>query len=311
MTAPHANETSQLNPAGMLGDDRMPQRVLLTLDDGYETPVYVHHRPAIPARLPVLYVHGIQSHPGWFVGSSSALADRGHPVFQVTRRGSGSNRVDRGHARSARQLLDDLAAACRFVRARTGSARLHLLGVSWGGMLAAAYAGQPPSRDHLASLTLIAPGIIPRVDVAIATKLGVALCLLAAPRKRFDIPLSDVELFTDVDAMRDYLRNDGLALHRATARFLFASRRLDRHLRRLPPGAVTAPTTLILSARDRIIDNAATRRLVDRITAASVHAVELPGAHVLEFEQDPTTLYAALAAAMADAEPTQPLTTNQ
>ena len=162
----------------------------------------------------MLYVHGIQSHPGWFAGSAAYLAGCGHDVFQVTRRGSGLNERDRGHARSAAQLLDDVEVACRFVLRQTGAERLHLLGVSWGGKLLACYALEAQDRIDIASLSLVAPGIVPVVDVSVRTKIAIALALIPAPRKQFEIPLSDVELFTDNEPMREYLRADRFRLCR-------------------------------------------------------------------------------------------------
>lgn len=275
----------------------------LALDDGYRTQVY-RHRAArgAPARLPVLYLHGIQSHPGWFFASSAALAGDGHEVFQVTRRGSGTNRRERGHTRSAGQLLADIAAAEKFVLARTQAERLHLVGVSWGGKLAAARAAQTDHAGRIASLTLIAPGIAVQVDVSAATKIALAACLLACPRKRFDIPLNEPELFTDNEAMRDFLRGDPLRLHRATARLMYASRRLDRMLAAADEGVLEMLVTLILSARDRIIDNDAVRGVVGRLTAGRDDVHEMPGAHTLEFEPDPAEFHAALLAACCRSE---------
>ncbi|HUS46743.1 MAG TPA: alpha/beta fold hydrolase [Phycisphaerae bacterium] len=290
-----------ISPARPLPAERLPQRLELELPDGYRTAVYAHAL-AEADRLPVLYVHGIQSHPGWFMGSAAALASRGHAVFQVTRRGSGENETDRGHADSAGQLLDDVGAACGFVLGRTGCRRLHLLGVSWGGKLLAAYAASARDQQAVASLTMVAPGIAPRVDLPAARKLSVCLSAMVAPRRRFGIPLNDPQLFTDNEAMREYLRKDRFALHRATARLLLASHRLDVVLRRASRGAVGVPTSLLLAEKDRIIDNAATRQVVERLTAGRCVARELPGCHVLEFEPDPHGLYAALADAMADAE---------
>ena len=294
-----ADETTSALPfARALPPENRPRRLRLRLADACETSVYVHCRGPAASRSPVLYLHGIQSHPGWFVGSAAALADRGHAVYQVTRRGSGLNREDRGHARSAGQLLDDVRTACEFVLRETGAGKLHLLGVSWGGKLAAAYAADAALAGPIASLTLIAPGIAPRVDVPACRKAGVMLSLLACPKRLFDIPLDDVELFTDNEPMRAYLRADEFALHRATARFLYANRCLDVALRRAPGGAVTAPTTLLLARRDRIIDNRAVRAVVRRLAAGRQTVEEFDAAHVLEFEPDPGFLYDALAAAV-------------
>lgn len=285
-----------------LSAGRRPTRTALTLPDGYETAVYAYPPVGGGGRLPVVYLHGIQSHPGWFCGSAAALAEAGHWVFQPTRRGSGEDARDRGHAASARQLLGDVRAACRFALERSGSARLHLLGVSWGGKLAAAFILSRLSAAEVASLTLVAPGIVPRVDLPLRTKLAVGLCALVRPRKRFDIPLNDVELFTDNEAMRAYLRADRFRLRRATARFLLASRQLDLAVAWAPKGAVRIPTTLILARRDRIIDNAGTRRVLDRLTAGGALVEEFDAAHTIEFEPDPRAFYESLRTAASREE---------
>lgn len=291
-----------LFPARDLSAGCEPTRTVLRLSDGYKTAVYVHHRPGPARRLGVLYVHGIQSHPGWFVGSAAALADRGYTVFQPVRRGSGDNRIDRGDAVSAGQLLDDLETAGRFVLERTGQSRLHLLGVSWGGKLLACYARHPRRMVNAASLTLLAPGIVPRVDVSLKTKLAIAASMLVSPRRLFDIPLNDVKLFTDNKAFQDYLRRDPYRLHRATARFLLASRLLDRRLGRASDGELKLPTTLLLARRDRIIDNDATRRVVERLTARRAVVCWFDAAHTMGFEPEPEPIYQAIAESLDRAE---------
>jgi acylglycerol lipase len=274
-----------------------PPRETVTLDDGYTTGVFHHKPPATSDLPPVLYLHGIQSHPGWFFASASQLAAAGHDVFQVTRRGSGANRTDRGHARSAGQILSDVQAAVRFVLEQTGSRRLALVGVSWGGKLAAACCASCDTGESIASLTLIAPGIAALVDVPLATKLGVASCLLARPRARFAIPLDEPELFTDNEVMQEFLRGDQLGLHWATARFMYASRRLDNLIKRANTGCLKMPVTVILSDDDRIIDSDATAQAVTRLSGGRAETISLSGKHSLEFEETPGEFYRALLAA--------------
>ena len=303
---------------------RVPQagrvrRQVLELPDGYATEVYFWPPAGIPAGLPVVYLHGIQSHPGWFSGSAEHLACLGYPVWQPTRRGSGGNAAGRGHASSAGQLLDDVAAACRAASADSGGRRVHLIGVSWGGKLAACFAclrraelagcrGQAGMPDQagapdveVVSLTLVCPGVAPRIDIGPLTKLAVAASLVCCPRRPFDIPLNQVELFTDNETMRDYLRRDACRLHSATAAFMFASRQLDRILARAGQGCLRMPVTLILAERDRIIDNDATRRTVARLAGDRLETRLLPGCHTLEFEPDPQPLHRALADSLARA----------
>jgi alpha-beta hydrolase superfamily lysophospholipase len=272
-----------------------PRRMTLRHGDGYETVVYAWPpSPTAARRLPVLQLHGIQSHPGWFGLSAAAMVSAGHTVYQVTRRGSGENALARGDAPSARRLLHDVREACQFVLRQEQCPQLHLVGISWGGKLAACCCCDPARAADVASLTLIAPGIAPQVDLPWAKKLAVAWSLLASPRRMFDIPLSDVELFTDNPAMREYLRADPLRLHRATARFLYASRRLDRQLQRAPASSIRPPVTLILARRDRIIGNARTRAIVERLCQSKPRVVELDAAHTMEFELNPAEYIAAV-----------------
>jgi alpha-beta hydrolase superfamily lysophospholipase len=276
----------------------------LELPDGYETAVYLHE-PQGPRRLPVVYLHGIQSHPGWFAHSARQLARRGHPVFQVTRRGSGTHARGRGHADSPAQMLSDTRAACEFARRHAEESSVHLAGVSWGGKLAACYAAWE-GRGPLTSLTLIAPGLAARVDVPPATKLMIAASLLVAPWRRFDIPLSDPELFTANPRMLAYLREDPHRLHTATAKFLYVSRRLDRLLAKAPPGGIKTPTTLMLAMRDRIIDNSRTEARARRLAGGRLDVARFDAHHTIEFETDTSALVDAMAAALAAAETPNP-----
>ncbi len=268
----------------------------IILSDGYHTCVMVHSPPDGVKLPPVVYMHGIQSHPGWFVRSAEAMAATGRFVFQVTRRGSGLNGAQRGHAKSADQLLDDVQCACEFVMDKTRQAKVHLASVSWGGKLLAAYAA---TRDtsHLEALTMIAPGIASKIDVGLGTKIGVALSMLTGPLRQFAIPLGDPELFTSNPPMIEFLRDDPVQLHEATAGFLYASRQLDKMLQSAARGSVKVLATLILSKEDRIIDNTATCKIVDTITAGAADIMHLPGDHTLEFEPDCSEFHAALAKA--------------
>jgi alpha-beta hydrolase superfamily lysophospholipase len=280
-----------------------PKRKIMELADGYRTPVYVHLPPKGTAMLaPVVYLHGIQSHPGWFCGSAAAMARTGHAVFQVTRRGSGESTDARGHAASAAQLLDDIAVVARLAMKATSVPRVHLVGASWGGKLAAVLATRPPNDVLIASLTMIAPGIISHVDVRPRKKLLIAAMALVRPTARFKIPLNDVKLFTDNPPMIEYLEHDGYRLKEGTARFMFASVLLDLMLRRAREGCLTMPTTLLLAARDRIVDNVATRKVVIRLTAGHAVVEEFDAAHTLEFEPNPRLFFASLCDALKRAE---------
>jgi alpha-beta hydrolase superfamily lysophospholipase len=136
-------------------------------------------------------------------------------------------------------------------------------------------------------LALLCPGFFPKVRTPFRDKLRIVWARIVAPRRYFDIPLNDPELFTAVPHWQQFIRDDPVALRKATARLLVESVRLDAYLRVLP-NRITVPVLLMLAGQDRIIDNPATRRFIDRVAAGEREIIEYPEAHhTLEFEPDP------------------------
>ncbi len=263
-----------------------------TLPDGYQARGS-WFAPEQPPRGLLLYLHGIQSHGGWYRHSASLLARQGHVVLQPDRRGSGLNERDRGDVAGPQVWLDDLSALIEWAGTRFGPLPVGLVGVSWGGKLAAAYALAHPER--VAGLLLIAPGIFPGVSVPLHERLRIAATWAAGGRTRFEIPLSDPGLFTGNPDGQRFVAEDPHRLTHATARFLVHSTRLDRQVRRARPGALTAvQASLLLASDDRIIDNAATRRWATRCGLRDI--TELDAGHTLEFETDPSAFLARVTA---------------
>jgi alpha-beta hydrolase superfamily lysophospholipase len=246
--------------------------------DGYRLR-YMHYKPRTPARATIVCIHGIQSHALWYVNSCVHLFQAGYEVCFLDRRGSGPNEEARGDAPSFRRLLDDIA---EFLRKRRGERPIVLVAVSWGGKLGAALQRRHPGLVD--ALALLCPGFRPVVDLSLGQRLAVVASRLVTPRRLFDVPLSDPELFTANPEWVRFIRDDPLALRRATARLLVESARLDGYLRWFPP-RLTVPVLLMLAGRDRIIDNARTRAFVDRLAPGGVEVIEYPDAHhTLEFE---------------------------
>jgi alpha-beta hydrolase superfamily lysophospholipase len=248
-----------------------------TASDGYRWH-YRHYAPAGTPRGDVVCIHGIQSHAGWYEGSCTRLAAAGYDVCFLDRRGSGANQAARGDAPGFRRLLDDIA---EFLAVRHSPPRTALVAISWGGKLAAALQRRHPRR--VGAFAFLCPGFCPQVGLPLGERLAVAATRLFAPRRCFDIPLSDPELFTaNPEALR-FIRDDPLALRQATARLLVESARLDGYLRWFPP-CLSLPLLLMLGGRDRIIDNSRTKDFIEQLTP-DWDLVEYPDAHhTLEFE---------------------------
>jgi alpha-beta hydrolase superfamily lysophospholipase len=253
--------------------------------DGY--PIHLEtHQPVGPPVGRIVVLHGVQSHAGWYRGLGQTLAAQGFEVHFPDRRGSGSNRVDRGHARSVGRLIADITELLESLKSRrTESIPTTLAGISWGGKLAVVAAARAPELVN--GLALICPGLQPRVGVTRAERLRIAAAWFVRRRTTFPIPLSDPALFTANPEAQRFIANDPLSLRRATAGLLAVSTFLDRAVARVP-GSVREPTLLMLASEDRIVDNARTRAYCQRLAARTFEVLEYPGAHhTLEFEPDP------------------------
>jgi alpha-beta hydrolase superfamily lysophospholipase len=251
--------------------------------DGYRWQ-YRRYPAHAPCRARVVFLHGIQSHGGWYEYSCRRLAEGGHEVFFLDRRGSGLNEKARGDAPSYRRLLLDLAEFLDWLR--NGSSTHHFLaGISWGAKLAVGLERWRPGRVD--GLALLCPGFFPRVRPPWAERWRILWARLRDPERLFPIPLDDPELFTATPRWQRFIREDSLGLRRATARLLLESARLDHYLKR-SPRLVRIPVLLLLAKNDRIIDNRATRAFLNRFATSDREIIEYAGAHhTLEFEPDP------------------------
>jgi alpha-beta hydrolase superfamily lysophospholipase len=250
--------------------------------DGYDLH-YRRFRPALEPRARIVFLHGIQSHAGWYVHSCQRLQQVGFLVDFLDRRGAGANVHQRGDVRSYRRLIADVHDF--LAHDPLESLPVYLAGISWGGKVAMGVMRQRP--ESIDGLILLCPGFFPRVRAPLGARLRIAATRLFRPGRLFPIPLSDPALFTSSPTWQEFIRKDKAALHHATARLLVESVRLDRHIR-LAWKYVHAPVLLLLAQRDQIIDNKATRSYIERFATTDKTIIEYAGAqHTLEFEPDP------------------------
>jgi len=262
-----------------------------TVSDGYRCH-YRDYPAAGTLRGRVVFVHGIQSHAGWYEYSCQRLSEAGFAVSFLDRRGSGQNMQARGDTPSFRRLLDDIAEFLQPLRQQGSPRPIFLGGISWGGKLVTALQRRHPGLCD--GLILLCPGFCPQVRPSRQERLGIIWSRLTTPRRLFAVPLSDPQLFTATPRWQQFIRDDPLSLRQATARFFVESVRLDLYLR-LAAAQVRLPVLLLLAEQDRIIDNARTRAFVERFPALDKEVHEYAGAHhTLEFEENPETFIADL-----------------
>lgn len=253
----------------------------LTTSDGHR--LRFRHWPSENAECVVVALHGIQSHSQWYEYSSQRLASAGVEVYFADRRGSGLNGRSRGHADHGVRLINDVRQLIRLVRREQPGLKIALLGLSWGGKTAAATAAMHPSE--IDRLVLLYPGLCPRIGPTWWQRFQLSFARRHDARKHpVVIPLQDVSLFTtNRDAQMEIL-DDPLALEYVTSGFVNAGRDLDLIVKRNAT-AINQPVLLMLSGKDRIVDNTATKQLVESFGTESLTTVTYPSAcHTLEFD---------------------------
>jgi pimeloyl-ACP methyl ester carboxylesterase len=196
----------------------------------------------------------------------------------LDRRGSGLNLNPLpGDAPSARVLLEDV----RRFRRQLGDPKLHLLGLSWGGKLAAAVALDQP--EALQSLILITPGLRSLRDLSLSSKANVLLNLLVGGRSGFKVPI-EPEMFTHTPRFLDFIRGDPWRLQKVTARFLLTSRALDRMITKKIAN-LRLPILLFLAGKDPIIDNRGVRDLLSAVKNQVRLQIFDEAIHAIQFDQ--------------------------
>ncbi len=240
----------------------------------------------------VVLLHGIVSHGGWYLAGCEHLARSGFRVHFLERRGSGLNQPERGDVDRWQTWPADVEEYLGTLH--EGRARL-LLGISWGGTLAAAVARRSP--DLVSGLGLLCPGLFSGKEANAVQRAAVRLLYRAGlGKRRVAIPLNDPRLFTDSKTGQAYVARDPLALWKITVSFAAANLELVRFAAESPE-AIHVPTLLMLAGKDPITDNPKTRRFVERIVHQDRQVIEYPEAsHTLEFEPDPSGYFEDLAA---------------
>lgn len=246
-------------------------------NDGMELACVIHRpRKLHPRHAAFIYLHGIESHSGWFDKAAERIAARGYPVVCLDRRGSGINRENRGfvsgHVERGTSLVEDIHQAVQIARSTKGIDEIYLIGLSWGGKFAMAYDATHP--DEVDGMILITPGMKPRVDLKPLEKAAVFTDVVFAPERQHRIPI-EPEMFTSDPAQLRFIREDPLKLHTASAGFMWQSLAMDRLVAKMDDGK-HPPMLVMLAGKDRIIDNAATREFVTRDPKRAVTIIEYP-----------------------------------
>lgn len=228
----------------------------------------------------VVYLHGIQSHGGWYVDTAAELARRGYAVYLPDRRGSGISGGARGFFPSWEQLIDDVRRFVATSKRDDGDCPTFLVGGCWGARPALAFALR--EERELDGLALVCPAINVKVDLSVREKLTVIWGRALSPRTSVRVPLTP-EMFTSNPPYLDYIRDDPLSLRHVTASFFFETFRSTRHLAR--QRGLSLPLLLLQAGSDPIVNTPAVTAWFNRMASRDKQSVVYPSfGHILDFE---------------------------
>ncbi|MHB8110672.1 MAG: alpha/beta fold hydrolase [Syntrophorhabdaceae bacterium] len=220
---------------------------IIEIPSDNSTPLSVTYFPA-NGRIPVIMLHGLQSHTGWFSQSARFLSRLGHPVYGLDRRGSGRSSAPRGDIEHYEQFIEDIRVLGRYIAKERGIDKVHILGHCFGAMPALALACRYPGLAL--SLILTSPGLYTYTDLTLTRKMRVFLSRITSQNPYLPVPLRP-EDFTDDPAYQAYIAEDPKALREASAHFWFAVWRMRRYIKQKKQG-LTHPIFAAFAARDQV-----------------------------------------------------------
>jgi pimeloyl-ACP methyl ester carboxylesterase len=233
-------------------------------------------------RIPLIMLHGLQSHSGWFVQSQAFLAGLGTPVYAMDRRGSGLSDGEAGDCRDFHEMSQDIHSVVEWVRERHGVAKVHVFGHCFGTIPGTLFAVEYP--DLVASLIQASSGIHTRVDLPFGRKLELAWSKASRRQVRIPIPLRP-EMFSDLDECVQFIEADDARLRTATGSLYLQVVRSRRHIH-LHRRRLTMPLFMASAGDDPICDTEANERFFWSLPTRQRLLIRYDRSrHVIEFSE--------------------------
>lgn len=215
--------------------------------------------PAEQGKPCVIYLHGLESHMGWFLNLAEFLNSKNINVYAFDRRGSGLNKHTSRNF-SSRYLLSDLKIFIDLVKKDCPGSRIFLIGLCLGGKIAVDFFSY--YKDCLEGLILISPSLKNKLKFSLQDKLAI----LFRPNSMLKIPIKDA-MFTSNEKRLRYIKNDSLRLRYIPAQHLLEIAKMDRRLKKAS-GNIRLPVLLMLAGVDDIIDTDGIRRWYEKLPSA-------------------------------------------
>jgi acylglycerol lipase len=226
----------------------------------------------------VIYLHGLESHMGWFLNLAEFLSSKNINVYAFDRRGSGINRNNSRNF-SSRYLSSDLKTFIDLVKKEHPASSIFLIGLCLGGKIAVDFFSY--HQNCLNGLILISPSLKTKLKFSLHDKLSV----LFRPNSMLKVPIKDA-MFTSNEKWLKYIEKDSLRLRYIPSQHLLEILKMDRHIKKAS-GNIRLPVLLMLAGIDEIIDTAAVRRWYEKLPSPDRTLKFYKNYHhLLTFEED-------------------------
>jgi alpha-beta hydrolase superfamily lysophospholipase len=230
--------------------------------DGLDLYVRRWQSEGIVHRWTIVIVHGLGEHGGRYRHLAEWFTPKGATVYAMDLRGHGRSGGRRGDAPGLKALLDDIDAVVARARDESGGPII-LLGHSFGGLLAIAYALDRP--DEIDRAVFSAPLLMVKVLVPAWKRAAGKVLPKVAPRLSLSNEV-DPELLSHDPAIAVAYRTDPLVHDRLSAGMYGDTiARGQEFIKHAPQ--LRVPFLLLQGSDDRIVDPAGSERFFARATA--------------------------------------------
>ena len=225
-----------------------------------------------------IYLHGLESHMGWFLNLAEFLNSKDINVYAFDRRGSGINK-DSSRSFSSRYISSDLKIFIDLVKKDHPKSRIFLIGLCLGGKIAVDFFSY--HQDCLAGLILISPSLKSKLKFSLPDKLSI----LFRPNRMLKVPIKDA-MFTSNERYLKFIKSDSLRLRYIPAQHLLEIAKMGRHLKKAS-GNIRLPVLLMLAGIDEVIDTDGVRRWYEKLPSSDKTLKFYKGYHhLLTFEEN-------------------------